>query len=38
VHDTLVADHQAYETAQQSLADAIKECREEHGADHTATA
>jgi seryl-tRNA synthetase len=38
VHDTLVADHQAYETAQQSLADAIKECREEHGGDPTATA
>jgi predicted nucleic acid-binding Zn-ribbon protein len=38
VRDTLVADHQAYETAQQSLADAIKECREEHGGDPTATA
>ena len=38
VHDELVAGHQAYLTAQKSLADAIKECREEHGDDHTAIA
>jgi hypothetical protein len=38
VHDTLVADHQAYVNAQRSLADAIKECREEHGDDHTVNA
>lgn len=38
VHEELVADHQAYLTAQKNLADAIEACREEHGGDHPETA